>query len=161
MTSCHILGLYSYKRQCEPCAFLGGAYMPMITIQYLKRDSAYDGCIRTGNTQRTFRYFCSSCLVLGEVTIPMPFLNKESTPNKGLSLYWSLHRASILKLSNPSPFHIKNLHVAERFWVLGIPAEHFLKLLHPSVCIHETTPEQLNKFIGACHFYLKSVSVNG
>jgi hypothetical protein len=47
------------------------------------------------------------------------------------------------------------------FECLLIPAEHFLKLLHPSICTHETTPEQLNKFVGACHFYLKSVSVNG
>jgi hypothetical protein len=32
------------------------------------------------------KHFCSSCLVLGEVTIPLPFLNKERRPNKGFVL---------------------------------------------------------------------------
>jgi hypothetical protein len=66
----------------------------------------------------------------------LPFLNKESRPNKGFVLvmvysFFLLHRASILKLPNPSAFHVKRLHVAKHFWALTHYFWAFLKIAPP------------------------------
>jgi len=68
----------------------------------------------------------------------------------------NLHRASVLKLPNPSTFHIKNFHMLKRFWVFTHSCWAFLKVA-PSVRMYSWNNSRTAEWIcrGMSFFLLK------
>ena len=161
-TCSRILELYSCKMWYGPFAFL------FVRICRWSQYSIWNVTLpmMTASKQAIHRVpFVLSVIpasYLEKLPFQYHFLTKKADQIKvflcnGLQFFF-LHRVSMLKLPNPSTFHIKGLHVPKRFWALTHSCWAFLKVA-PSACTHETTPELLNESVGAFHFYFKSVSV--
>jgi hypothetical protein len=162
-TCSHILGLYSYKRRYGPFAFV------LVHICRWSQYSIWNVTlpVMAASEQAIHRkHFVLSAVpasYLEKLPFHCYFLTKKAVPIKvclGNGLQFFLHRASILKLPNPSTFHIKRLHMAKHFRTLTHSCWAFIKIA-PSVRTHEKISELLNEFVGAFRFYLKSVSVSG